>query len=53
MLVPKIKMDARGKRTSGSIKSTTMLRLKGFTTSKPRTCLIVAIALLISFASDK
>src|ERR1700750_1065712 len=41
-------MDARGRSTNGSINSTTMPRLKGFTTSKPRTGFIVANALLIN-----
>src|SRR5436309_1019305 len=43
-----MKMDASGNRTSGSINRMTMPRLNGFTTSKPRTWRIVAIAELIS-----
>ena len=37
LLVPKIKIDKRGKKTNGSIMNTSMPILSGLTTSKPRT----------------
>jgi hypothetical protein len=47
LLVPKMKIEASGSRTSGSISSTTIPRLNGRTTSNPRTCRIAEIAALI------
>ena len=47
LLVPKIKIDASGSSTSGSMMKSSVPTLKGRTTSNPRTCLNVAILELI------
>jgi hypothetical protein len=47
LLVPKIKIEASGSNTSGSIIAIIAVMLKGRTTSKPRTCLILESAALI------
>src|SRR5882724_8954844 len=46
LLVPKIKIEASGKKTSGNIMNTSMPMLKGRATSNPRTCRIVGISVL-------
>src|SRR5215212_9597074 len=47
LLVPKMKMDASGKSTSGSINRMTIPSPNGFDGSNPRTCLIAETAALI------
>jgi hypothetical protein len=50
--VPKMNIDARGRKTSGNIMKTSMPILKGRATSNPRTCLILGMTVLISLISN-
>ncbi len=52
LLVPKMKIEARGRNTSGSIRKTSMPMLKGRATSNPRTCRIAGAKVLIFSAPD-
>jgi hypothetical protein len=45
--VPKMKIDASGRNTSGSMRTMSVPILNGLTTSKPCTCRIVETAALI------
>src|SRR4051812_44907175 len=48
LLVPKIKIEASGRNTSGNIMNTSMPILSGRATSNPRTCLIAGAMLLMT-----
>jgi hypothetical protein len=47
VLVPKRKIDASGKNTNGNIMKISMPMLIGRATSKPRTCRIVGVTVLM------
>src|SRR6185503_17408360 len=49
LLVPKMKIEASGRKTSGNIMKMSMPMLSGRTTSNPRTCRIAGAILLIYF----
>src|SRR5688500_776081 len=51
LLVPKMKIDASGRNTSGNIMNTSMPMLRGRTTSNPRTCRIAGAIVLITVSS--
>src|SRR5690349_17395481 len=50
--VPKMKIDASGRNTSGSIMNTSMALLSGRATLNPRSCLIAGAKLLIAYPSS-
>src|SRR5215211_1589259 len=49
LLVPKMKIEASGRNTRGSIMNMSMPMLSGRTTSKPRTCRIDGATVLMCF----